>query len=104
MLVVGFTTVAYIPVVDGHFCCCLHPFTLVPDVFTVAGLPGIVVSLGFLAFLLLLSSLSAVDGVLAVAGVLAIASIPADPGFPILAGIFTYCTLQHTAQCTIEHN
>ncbi len=41
-LVAGFATVACIPVVDGHFCCCLHLFTIVPDVLTVAGLPAIV--------------------------------------------------------------
>jgi hypothetical protein len=44
LLVAGFTTVACIPAVDGHFCCCLRPFTLVPDVLTVAGLPALVVS------------------------------------------------------------
>jgi hypothetical protein len=55
------------------------------------------VSLVLLAFLLLLSSLPAVDGILAVAGVLVIASIPADPGVPILAGVFTY----YTVQCTL---
>jgi hypothetical protein len=93
LLVAGFTTVACIPAVDGHFCCCLRPFTLVPDVLTVAYLP-VVASLVLLAFLLLLSTLPAVDGVLAVAGVLAIASTPADPGVPILAGVFTYCTVQ----------
>jgi hypothetical protein len=50
-----------------------------------------------MAFLLLLSSLPAVDGILAVAGVLVIASIPADPGVPILAGVLTY----YTVQCTL---
>ncbi len=49
-----------------------------------------------MAFLLLLSSLPAVDGVLAVAGGHAIASIPADSGIPILAGVFTFCTVQCT--------
>jgi hypothetical protein len=38
----------------------------------------------------------AIAGVLAVADVLAVASIPADTGVPILAGIFTYCTVQCT--------
>ncbi len=33
----------------------------------------------------------AVAGVPAIAGVLAIASVAADPGVPILAGVFTYC-------------
>jgi hypothetical protein len=73
----------------------------VPDVLIVVNLP-VVASLVLMAFLLLLSSLPAVDGVLAVAGGLAIASIPADPGVPILAGVFTYCTVQ----CALynEHN
>ncbi len=66
LLVAGFT-VACIPAVNGHFCCCLRPFTLVPDVLTVAGLPAIVASLVLLAVLLLLSFLPAVDGILAVA-------------------------------------
>ncbi len=69
----------------------MGPFTLVPDF--LAGLPAIVASLVLLAFLLLLSSLPAVDGVLAVTGVLAIASRPADPGVPILAGVFLYTVL-----------
>jgi hypothetical protein len=42
LLVAGFTTVACIPAVGGHFRCCLRLFTIVPDVHTVAGLPAIV--------------------------------------------------------------
>jgi hypothetical protein len=38
----------------------------------------------------------AVAGVLVVAGVLAVANISADPGVPILAGVFT----DFTVQCT----
>ncbi len=97
LLVVGFTTVGCIPAVDGmNSCCCWRPFTLVPHVLPVAGLPSIVALLFQLAFLLLLLSLPAVDGVLALAGVLAIASILDDPGVSILAGVFTHCTVQCT--------
>ncbi len=45
LLVAAFATVACIPAVDGHFCCCLRLFTIVSDVLIVAGLPAIVVFL-----------------------------------------------------------
>jgi|LakMenEpi03Aug12_release.lakeMendotaPanAssembly.Ray.scaffolds.fasta_scaffold3541419_1 hypothetical protein len=67
------------------------------DVLTVAGLPALVAFLVWLAFLLLLSSF------FAVADLLAVANISADPGVPILAGVFSYrvtvcvyCTMRHS--------
>ncbi len=71
-------------------CFFLHPccfwLSFVSYVITVAGLPAIADFPGAVG-------IPAVAGLHAVAGVLANAS-PADPAFPILPGVFTYCTVQ----------
>ncbi len=74
--------------------------SLFPDVLTVArfpafvGVPG-VVSFSAIAFIHAVAGVSAVDVVTAVDGVFDVASFSVDPGpYVIVAGIFTYCTIQ----------
>jgi hypothetical protein len=45
-------------------------------------------------FVSAVAGLHAVAGILAVAGVLAVARVRVDPGVPILADVFAYCTVQ----------
>jgi hypothetical protein len=78
LLVAGFAIVACIPAVDGHFCCCLRLFTIVPDVLIVADLPAIV-------------------ALLEVVGVPAVAFVPA-----CLWLVFLH-SVQYNVHCTMEH-
>jgi hypothetical protein len=62
---------------------------------SVSGVSFVLDVLTVAAFLLLwrpgVVGIPAVDFIHAVAGILAVANISADPGVPILAGIFSYC-------------
>jgi hypothetical protein len=73
--------------------------TLVPDVLncywslSFSGFPG-VVGIHVVAFVPAVAHVPAVVGFPAVAGILAVASVHVDPGVPILACVFAYCTVQ----------
>jgi hypothetical protein len=71
---------------------------LVYDVLSVAGVPAIDgvpgVDVHVVAFVPAVLRVPAVVDFPAVAGALAIASVHVDPGVPILACVFAYCTAQ----------
>jgi hypothetical protein len=66
---------------------------LAPDVLTVTGFPAFAAVPGVVGFSAV-ALIRAVFGVPAVDGTFAVASFSADPGVSIVAGSFTYCTLQ----------
>jgi hypothetical protein len=101
LLVAGINVVAFIQTVAGIlavascYCCC----PLVPDGFPVAGLPSIagvpgVVGVSAIPHNHPVSGGPTVTGFSDADGILVVASVPADPGIPILAGGFTYWTVQ----------